>query len=894
MNKTSPIRMVTSPSMKGKPRGTLATVYSPHALHAARRFENVQGALLRGDLALNDPDVRLVAFLVAFDGVARYASLVDAHTACRTAYTWNGAVCIDWKAPCGRIDRRHLSVWTQFTLAQTDALSISSEQAVLMLDQRFQELAADRDFPRNLDTFLGDSQAWLALNLAGPSFAHAIGAARLAALPRSVFARESSQRALQVATDKDKQEGEFLADSAMGLALDAYLSGDTVDGGYWLVDEVMAICQTTSSRRAMVKDLLTISTRSGKGRISSLVLAWATDLAESGTPGDADISPRTVSKYVRAIARDLLDQFRRKSLEDLKSEEFDTRYREVIRSKPAGAQRTCASALSSWHFFLVCWLDVAPRTRSLHRDLPEAIPKANVVWPHELRTIAEWLAKAEESRLVRQTRVAFAIAGAIRVRTNELIKLRLKNVRVIGNAVEIEICTSVSDGGLKSQNARRVQTIECPIIAATVSAWKQRRLEELAMPEDYLFGDPHRAGKPYCPGRMQLLMNRLLKDVTGDPSVSIHTLSHSWATNRYLHASCDESDLDVNSLDALSAEAGHGDASMTLAHYVHRCEEAIRREIDTAIASRLRWPEMSPFVSMNHGTYRQRLSRQKRSMVGLDDRQCKLDLIAAALPSIKLPAADSGIETGEAMTTAVGARATGISLGMVIDALIDVALGTSVEIAALRACRTQEDIVRIVHQATEIMVELGEFRPGRQTQGLSDVGDGLRIALHGAVRGRFDFSKIRQPKLMALREFLARGLSDPSVRDAMQSWLQCYRYGYVSLAQPSRAAALIRMLSKSGVSASAIGIFCIPPSDLASLRLKEEIEAVFVQEYAAAPLTKECGIRGGRPPAYLAVSGTDFSGRASNATLCMKGLNALMLSACVLERVSSRHADKKQ
>jgi integrase len=880
--------------MKGKPRGTLATDYAPHAPHAVRRFEHAQGALLRGDLVLYEPGVRLAAFLVAFDGVATCESLIDALGACRTTYAWNDAVCIDWKAPCGRIDRRHLSVWTRFALAQPNALLNSPEQALQTLDQCFQELAADRDFPRSLDTFIGDSQAWLAHNLAGPWFAHAIGAARLAALPRSVFARECSKKALPIAPDKNKQEGELLAESAMGLALDAYLSGDTVDGGYWLVDEVMAICQATTSRRAMVKNLLTISTRSDKGRISSLVLAWATDLAESGTPGDADISPRTVSKYVRAIARDLLDQFRRKFLEELKSEEFDKRYREIIQSKPVGAQRTCASALSSWHFFLVCWLDVAPRTRSLHRDLPEPIPKANAVWPHELKTIAEWLAKAEESRLIRQTGVAFAIAGAIRIRTNELIRLRLKNVRVFGNVVEIEICTSVTDGGLKSRNARRSQAIECPMIAATVSAWKQRRLEELAMPNDYLFGDPHRAGKPYCPGQMQLLMNRLLKDVTGDPSVSIHTLSHSWATNKFLQASCDESILDVNRFDALSAEAGHGDASMTLTHYVHRCEEAIRREIDTAIAPRLRWPEMSPFVNMNHDTYRQRLSRQKRSMAGFDDGQCKLQLVRAAIPSFKLPAADSGIETGEPMTTALGARTKGVSLGMAIDVLIDLELGTSVETAALRACLTQEDIVRIAHQAMEILVELGEFRPGCRTQGLSDVADALRIALHGAAHGRIDFSKIRQTKLLTLREFLARSLSDPSVRDGMQSWLKCYRSGYVSLAQPSHTAALIRLLSKSGVSASAIGIFCIPASDPASLRLKEEIDAVFVQEYAAMPLTKECGIRGGRPPAYLAISGTDFTHRASSATLCMKGLNALMLSACVLDQVSSRHADKKQ
>lgn len=894
MNRTSPIRMVVSPTMKGKPRGTLATVYAPNALHAARRFERVQSALLRGDIAFPDPVVRLASFLVAFDGVVTRASLVDALAACREAYAWNDVICIDWKAACGRIDRRHLSVWTKFQLAQPDALLSSSEEAMLMLDQCFHGLSADQDFPRSLDTFLEDGQAWLALKLAGPWFAHAIGAVRLAGLPRSAFARESSKKALHVVTDKNKQEGEWLAESAIGLALDAYLSNDTVDGGYWLVDEVMAICQATTTRRAMVKSLLALATKSGKGKISGLILAWATDLAESGTQGDSEISPRTVSKYVRAVARDLLDQFRRKSLEELRCEEFDKRYRDIIRSKPVGAQRTCASALSSWHFFLVCWLDVAPRAKSLHRDLPEPIPKANVLWPHEKTTIDKWLAQADESRLTCQTRVAFAIANVIRIRTNELVKLRLKNIRTIGDTIEIEICTSVSDGGLKSQNARRSQTIECPVSAAIVSTWKQRRLEELAMPDDFLFGDPHRPGRPYCLGQMQSLMNRLLKDVTGDPSVSVHTLSHSWATERTFDASFNQSEIDVNAFDALSAEAGHGDASMTLSHYVHRFEEAIRHEIDMAISSRLRWPEMSAFVNMSHDTYRQRLSRNVRSMDNLDEGVCKIGFIRATLPAIKLAAANSGIATTEAVTTALGVRAAEFSLRLIIDVLIDIGCAMPIEVVALRACRAQEDIVRIIHQTKEVLVELGEFRPGRQTHGLSDVADAVRVALHWAAHGRIDFSKIRQVKLLPLREFLARSPRDPTVRDAMQSWLQCYRYGYVSLAQPSHTAAQVQLLSKSGISASAIGIFHIPVSDPISARLTDEIDAVFIQEYAVMPLKKSCGVRGGRPPAYFAIAGTDFTERASSATLCMKGFNALMLSACVLVRVSSRIEDKKQ
>lgn len=881
--------MVAGPSLRGKPRGTLDVVYTRSATHAAGRFENVQGALLRGELALSDPSVRLAASLVAFDGVVTRANLIDGLSACRSAYVWNNAVCIDWEASCGRIDRRHLSVWTRFALAQPDALSLSPGQAIETLDRGLQERAHDRRFSPDFDAFLQDGQAWLSFHLAGPWFAHSMDAVRLAALPRSVFARDVAGKALDQSADGKKREPDCLAETAIGLALDTYLSGNIADGGYWLVDEVMASCPVNATRPAMVKNLLSIAAKDGGGTTSSLILAWATDLAESGTPGDSDISPRTVSKYVRAIARDLLDEFRGKSLEQMESKDFDSAYLRIIGSKSTGTRQNCASALSSWHYFLECWLDVAPRTRSLHHNLPKPVPRANILWPHEVATIGEWLALAErESRLTSQTRVAFAIASTIRIRTNELVKLRVRNVRVIDNTVEIEICTSVTDGGLKSSNARRSQKVECQETAVLVRSWKQRRLEELAMPSDYLFGDPHRPGKPYCLGQMQLLMNRLVKDATGDASVNIHTLSHSWATQKFLDASLRTSTVDINVFDALSEEAGHGDSSMTFPNYVHRFEEPIRIGIDMSIASRIRWPEIAPFVKISHVSYRQRLSRQARSAANIDDGQYKLDCIRAALPTIDLPAVDYGINTTTAMTSALRPCKSNMSLGMIIDVLTDVRSGLSTNLIALRASRGCEDIVSIVHQTQEVLVKLGQFHPANKADGLLDSTDELRVALDHAAFGRIDFARITQKKLLTLRKILASRGDDPCVRNATRSWLQCYRHGYVSLARPSYAAALVKLLRKAEIPGSAIGVFHIPVSDSVGGRLQQEIDAVFVQEFAVMPLKKECTARGGRPSAYVAISGTDFTNNASSATLCMKGFNALLLAACVLERLSSQ------
>lgn len=887
MKQPSPIRMIAGPSLWGKRRGTLDIVYSTDAPHAARRFEQVQGALLRGTIQIPEPGARLAAFLVAFDGIVTRESLCAALTACANAYVYGDAVCIDWEAPCGRTDRRQLSLWTRFVLAQPAALSPSSAQSIQLLDQCLQPNAvAQTGFSQGLDGFLADGQASLAFALEGPWVAHATGAMRLAGLPRSVYAREVSGKALSVIADDGEKASDNTADTAIGLALDAYLSGEIADGGHWLIDEIIACCPANATRREMVTNLLTTSAKDSKGKISSLILAWALDLAESGTRGDTKISPRTVSKYVRAIARSLLDKFRGKSLERLKSDDFDTIYKEIVESKPAGSQRNTASALSSWHFFLECWLDVAPRTKSLHRDLPQPIPNANILWPHEISRILGWLKPTKDrAPLCGQALIAFAIAAAIRIRTNELVTLRMKNVRLIENTVEIEISTTTFDGGLKSENARRPQLIECSATAALIRDWKLDRQKQLAMPDDYLFGDPHHGGKTYQLGQMRVLLNRLIKDATGDRSVSIHTLSHTWATLKFRDAFLDKSAHDVNAFDALSAQAGHGDASTTFLNYVHRFEEQIRSGIDISVAARLRWPEMTAFVNMSHSNYRQRLSRRLRLGTNLDERQCKLGLIEADLPAIDLPAADFGIVTTDATTSANLLSKTATSLGRIVDILKDVELGISTDVIALRACRTKDEIIVIAKHAKDVLVEIGELLPRSGASSGLDPVDELRVALGSTSRRHIEFAKVEQKKLLPLRKILANRPSDPDVHDATVSWLRCYKHGYLALTHPSQVVGLVRLLEMSGVPSSAIGIFHIPVSDESGVSLQQDIDAVFSQYYAAMPQKRECSARGGRPSAYFALSGTDFTKRPSSATLSVKGLNAIMLSACVLKRM---------
>ena len=275
-------------------------------------------------------------------------------------------------------------------------------------------------------------------------------------------------------------------------------------------------------------------------------------------------------------------------------------------------------------------------------------------------------------------------------------------------------------------------------------------------------------------------------------------------------------------------------------------------------------------------------------MSDIDEGQRKLDFVKTALPSLELPEAHDGMKTAAATTTALRARGKETSLGLIIDVLTDVCFGVTVDVIALRACRNADVIAGIVHQAIDILVELGEVGKGSLTHNQTDIVEALCSVLHDASRGRIDFTKIEQKKIVALRQVLSRDVNDALLRETTLSWLQCYRYGYMSLDRPSKAVPLVRLLKKAEIPSSAIGIFHIPAPDEGGVRLQEDIDAIFIQEFAAMPLKKECGVRGGRPRAYFAIAGTDFTAHASSATLCMKGFNALLLSACVLERLSSK------
>ena len=176
------------------------------------------------------------------------------------------------------------------------------------------------------------------------------------------------------------------------------------------------------------------------------------------------------------------------------------------------------------------------------------------------------------------------MAFNLRIRSTELLYLRLNAVLDRGTHFEIQMCPGRNDPNLKSESARRIVLLTDASALSALRAWIQRRKHEYALPNDFVFGDPCEPGSLFRPGAMALQLSALLKAVTGDRHVSFHTLSHTFVSERVAEGCATTPATDINPLEAISVTAGHRSGSTTSEHYTHLVEQILRQQLDQALS----------------------------------------------------------------------------------------------------------------------------------------------------------------------------------------------------------------------------------------------------------------------------------------------------------------------
>ena len=859
---------------------------APLESHAAHRFSILIDATLRREVEFQTQDCRLAWSLIMFDAVATRHDLVSALSGIADIFSWRNHRCVDWLDADGRQQRRYLSVFTQSALASWMPDKIDRDATLAAIDTLLANLYAVRPGLYTLEILLADARAWHREHLPDPLCAHVAGRVPMSSLPRTVLAREESQQALKA---DDSQEKDSVRPEGFHLALGAYLDNSGHDHGSWLVAELVEICKRDTSqdnakdRKRMLEGCLALAQRADDaGPISALILAWAIDLLESGTRRKAQIRAGSASKYITKASNFLHLAFRDRDVETLSAAEFRVIYRQMLEGLTPGQARTLASALSSWHFFLMTWFEAEALGQSLHKWLRKTPPKANLLWPHEADRIRSWLtADVTDQRMTHQARVAFEILSTVRIRANELLNLRLQNVDLGADIAQIEIATAARDGGLKSEAARRVQTTDDPTTVDILREWIDRRRREGAFPSDYLFGDPYRPDKKYRSGQLYVGLNRVLKAATGDITVASHALSHTHVSFRWLDATRNQMETDVNPFEQLASEAGHESPHTGFSVYFHFPEVWLRETLDKLLATHLqRWPTISHWVDLSHDAFRQAKKRWLRQHPDASAGDAALHFSERSIPVQVVPAAAQTIPVCCPERPSLFVERSALPLAKALDLLNDIQFGHSLRAIALRCDLPVAQVAEFSEIALKHLERLAERTRHEMPETHSASLSLLHQWLNPAGGRRIDFSRTGQGKVVDLYDYLNSHLENDISQAGIRSWQNCYRQGYLSLEAPSLATGVIGLLEAAEVPRSLLVVR--EAMDLAP-GTRAHIRALFRTGAVVQPRFESVHPRYRRPLAYLSIASHLSSNNRSsgNAALGMTGINALFLAAAV-------------
>ena len=480
-------------------------IHSPTLGSASLRFELFQRWVLVDGHQVLDASSTVLACLMAFDGVASDDDVRSAYCACADALRHADAIRIAW-LDGARINARNLSSMTTLALHRVN-------KWLCFEDAKSELLRCLADTPIGKDsTPLGNSlwirlredcMAWLQTILPPVLFGHVSGAASLSALPRSALARNERKLALNVEANELMEDTSSIH-KPYARAFEAALLGRTSSSGTQFIKKLTDALRppvrgSASSRRAAILQALQVLATEVEyaDEASCLLYLFALELVEHGTRRKKILAPTTPYDYVQSLAMDFHSAASGLRLWGIAPEPYANIFDKLLNTSATIASYRVAG-LKAFHLFLRSWWKVPNLPVAMFSVEIDTAVAANLVWPHELKSVLRWLNEAENSRFNRSLATAFAIAGNAMVRIGELMVLQMRNIIDEGHAIIIEIARDIRDGKEKSAEGRRRLTITDVDAMNEIREWVKRRKKEeargddykQALDEDYVFSNP--------------------------------------------------------------------------------------------------------------------------------------------------------------------------------------------------------------------------------------------------------------------------------------------------------------------------------------------------------------------------------------------------------------------
>lgn len=823
------------------------------------RFRTFQKWLLENDLP---HDIAAFLSLFAFDGM-RVDDFSYAVKSLPLVYA-EGKIGVAWSDAIGRTQRIRLSAITIHLINQCGWNEVIKLK-MTVLEEVYQNIVGNKD---TLEHFKRDQIAWFSEICSGPMLEHISGSIPMTALPDSVYARLQTRQALII---ENKNDLDSDAENVFSLALSGFLEPAGEDRNPLIIDSILRICHrkqvhdTSNHKRWMLDQCSELAISAPQyGPVSSLILSWTIDLIANGTVGKADISVSTIVNYVGVAARAIFSEFKGAKFPDWDAADYQSIYKKIIQSASQGQKRNMASALNTWHRFLVSWLDVPPISSKLHDEVPELPPHSNILWQHEYQKIMDWLNESSmDERMAMYLRTIFCVAYRVRMRINELLKLKLSEIKIYEDKIELEI------KGTKTAAAKRTLLIDRDSLVE-LEMLKNRRESELALDQDYLFADPNKIQKIYRLSFIYAFANQLLKIVTGDRTVKVHSTSHTVISNGASEMLIGGTDSLLNPLNQFATDVAHYSILTTCAVYVHTFEDALRLTIDRDLKNL----KITSKVAARWSCYTESALRKRSSRASMHCNELYWQAILESADISDFPAVSENFKVEAPLPPKFLSSKSQVDYSTVLNVFTDLTGNYPIEKIALRQSIDQLEIHHYLLQAKQIMMN---WRLSDQVRYSSSVE---RVAMLIGALGGFDFVKANQPKLENIKGWLIRNPLNNEIVKWLQSWLNLQKSGYISLNLEPDTRNLMLVVAKIGIPSTQLAIAFTSNIDKTYLLT---LQSIFYECYGVTVPKFSVESRRGRPDVYLLFSSTRIHSQEipKPASTSVAGLNALLFTALV-------------
>lgn len=870
-------------------------------------------------LASAPPSIHAVLCSIAFESVLTTQDLHSLLVATPERLRFRGGTRVRWlsrSGEFGRIEVRCLSSRTEMAL-QKVAKDVDWAIAIRDAEKHLVEVYPTQ-VPRTrafgLEQILLDSSAWHFFHIPQCLYSNLRGALTMPSLPDTVMDRlgttkrnnRDSMSGVECIPPDAIHETDLVQEDAMDRLLDLP-SNDSPRLPHKTIDLLKSLCavSSTSAGIRLASHLAQSATKSklalaasliqNEGWVAATLAAWTMHLLSFGSVRKQNPTVSTLSVYLT----DLLDPLAtalvqlNKPPALMQQDDWAALFESLAQSSSESSR---SAALASLHVWAIrnFGCDPMPHVLFSKGGIPPGI-RSNVVWPHEQSMALLRAASCSLDERVNAQCLALLVLGCTGLfRIGELHSLTTADIQLTPEGMRVELDPGRGFHGGKSRAARRVVYLDATEATEHVIEFRDRREMESGFEPDapaFLFGDPNQPKKLYRFGHCVRLINDLLKDCTGDDSVSFHGLRHSSASTRCFRLLTEPTTPSaIAPLHVLVHEIGHASAATMWNTYFHFSEFALRAAVDRVdVIKQICSTETAFWLEELPSTLRQQRHRLNDKVASTFCLQ-RLNQKAFGLHGdVYLPGSPFVLARvkGPAATATIS-----VEYLWVMKALNAIALGLDSTVVCSRLSCTAAVLKRLCMATRNALRMVRNFRhPGGSTLLLdaADVDHSMVWVRSHLQHLNWSFHSRSSSTLHGLVNHLNSHAADAG--EAAQSWGFIHSHQALSLEDPLAAMPLLQLLRAAGFPTQSMVIRVQVPSahafeDLNEQKIRKDIDdlkALCLECLQADVRVELVRARRGFPRRYLMLGRRAVTGHttAPSAGFCMREVHGLIFALLV-------------